>query len=166
MLLSEKKLKEGYPGEKRVFQKERTFEEEYPDLLTYENEVYSWIDNKYAIDDLRGQGFGKVVKLLTMDELYPWVEEIVENTIQDGYNEEMPADDCFDKIVEEVQKILTQRAKHKEIQNKAEELHSESLKEITESVKVKSAIKFLKENGYLVENVDEKCQLKTYFLNR
>lgn len=37
MLFGGKKMNEGYPAEKRVFQKERTFEEDYPDLLTYKN---------------------------------------------------------------------------------------------------------------------------------
>lgn len=37
MLFEGKKMNEGYPAEKRVFQKERTFEEDYPDLLTYKN---------------------------------------------------------------------------------------------------------------------------------
>ena len=35
MILREKKMNEVYPAEKRVFQKERTFEEDYPDLKIY-----------------------------------------------------------------------------------------------------------------------------------
>ena len=105
MLLSEKKMNEGYPGEKRVFQKVRTFEEEYPDLKTYEKEVLSWIDNKYEHIEL--ETFKpKVFKLLSTDELLPWVEETVKNIIQNGYNEQTPADDCWDEIVEKIEKEL------------------------------------------------------------
>ena len=103
MLLSEKKMNEGYPGEKRVFQKVRTFKEDYPDLLTYKNEVWSWIDNKYERIELKSFK-PKVFKLLSTNELLPWVEEIVKNLIQNCYNEQAPAEDCWDEIVENLKK--------------------------------------------------------------
>ena len=103
MLSSGKKTNEGYPAEMRVFQHYRTFEEEYPDLMTYKNEVLSWIDNRYERIEL--ETFKpKVFKLLWMDKLLPWVEEIVENTIHNGYNEQIPADDCWDEVVEKIGK--------------------------------------------------------------
>ena len=105
MLLSEKKMNEGYPGEKRVFQKVRTFEEDFPDLKTYKNEVLSWIDNKYERIELETFKT-KVFKLLSMTKLLPWVEETVKNVIQNGYNEQTPADDCWDEIVEKIEKEL------------------------------------------------------------
>ena len=103
MLFGEKKMNEGYLAEKRVFQKERTFEEDYPDLLTYKNEVLSWIDNRYERIELKSFK-PKVFKLLSSDKLIPWVEEIVKNVIQDCYNEQTPADDCWDEIVEKIEK--------------------------------------------------------------
>ena len=72
MLFGEKKMNEGYLAEKRVFQKERTFEEDYPDLLTYKNEVLSWIDNRYERIELKSFK-PKVFKLLSSDKLIPWV---------------------------------------------------------------------------------------------
>ena len=96
-------MNEGYPAEKRVFQKERTFEEDYPDLKIYKNEVLSWIDNKYERIELEYYK-PKVFKLLSSDNFLPWVEEIVENVIQNGYNEQIPADDCWDEIVEKIEK--------------------------------------------------------------
>lgn len=105
MLLNEKKINESYPAEKRVFQHYRTFEEEYPDLLTYKNEVLSWIDNKFERIILKSEK-PKVFKLLWMDEFLPWVEEIVNNVIQDCYNEQTSTDDCWDEIVEKIEKEL------------------------------------------------------------
>lgn len=103
MLFGEKKMNEGYPAEKRVFQKERTFEEDYPDLKIYKNEVLSWIDNKY--ERMKLKAFKpKVFNLLSSDKLLPWVEETVKNVIQNGYNEQIPADDCWDEIVEKIEK--------------------------------------------------------------
>ena len=98
-------MNEGYPGEKRVFQKVRTFKEDYPDLLTYKNEVWSWIDNKYERIELKSFK-PKVFKLLSTNELLPWVEEIVKNLIQNCYNEQAPAEDCWDEIVEKLEKEL------------------------------------------------------------
>lgn len=96
-------MNEGYPAEKRVFQKERTFEEDYPDLKIYKNEVLSWIDNKYERIELKAFK-PKVFNLLSSDKFIPWVEETVKNVIQNGYNEQIPADDCWDKIVEKIEK--------------------------------------------------------------
>lgn len=103
MLLSEKKMNESYPAEQRVFQRVRTFEEEYPDFMTYKNEVLSWIDNKYERIELKSFK-PKVFNLLSSDKLLPWVEEIVKNVIQNGYNEQIPSDDCWDEIVEKIEK--------------------------------------------------------------
>ncbi len=103
MLLSGKKMNEGYPAEKRVFQHYRTFEEEYPDLMTYKNEVLSWIDNKYERIELKSFK-PKVFKLLSTDEFLPWVEEIVKNIIQNCYNEQTSAEDCWDEIVKKIEK--------------------------------------------------------------
>lgn len=103
MLLSEKKMNESYPAEQRVFQRVRTFEEEYPDFMTYKNEVLSWIDNKFERLIVKSEK-PKVFKLLWMDELLPWVKEIVNNVIQDCYNEQTPSDDCWDEIVEKIEK--------------------------------------------------------------
>lgn len=103
MLFRGKNMNESYPAEKRVFQKYRTFEEDYPDLKTYKNEVLSWIDNKYERIELKSFK-PKVFNLLSLDKLLPWVEEIVNNVIQDCYNEQTPADDCWDEIVEKIEK--------------------------------------------------------------
>lgn len=105
MLLSEKRMNEGYPGETRVFQRERTFEEDYPDLLTYKKEVLSWLHNKYTRVELTATA-PKVLELLSMNNLVPQVKEIVENTIKDCYDMQTPADDCWDEIVEKIEKTL------------------------------------------------------------
>ena len=122
------KLKEEYMLKSKLNEM-KSYEEDYPDLLSYETEVYNFIDDKDEQQRLKDEGYGRLVSLLTMDELYPWVEEIVENQIQDSYNEQQEADYCFDEICKKIQKVLLQRAKHKEIQNKANEIYGNSLKE-------------------------------------
>ena len=61
---------------REYFKNIELFEEDYPDLKIYKNEVLSWIDNKY--ERMKLKAFKpKVFKLLS-DKFLPWVEEIVE----------------------------------------------------------------------------------------